>query len=117
MDLSITVIFNFTIFKFTEPFNLHWLDVRENYFKAYREHLSDFFRSLLGYIFEYDEIRPCSIYKEPYYDEHQTHHIDKEAWKYLFFSTEDYHKVRRKLQGFNRSLSAVSKFSFNLNNL
>ena len=95
---------------FTEPANLHWLDVKESYFSSYRNHLEDVFRAPGGRIVQYEEMKPEHLYKKPYYRELDREYIDEEARKFLFSSNEDLKSVKRSLQGLKRTMVQVSFF-------
>ena len=92
----------------SEPANLHWFDVKENYFNEYRDNMDGFFKAPGGKIKKYDEMKRKNIYKLPYYRESNHSYIDEEARKFLFSSNEDFANCKKICQKLKRSMIQVS---------
>ena len=88
------------------------MDVKESYFNSYRAHMPGLFKAPGGRMIEYEEMKPRNLYKKPYYREADREYIDKESWKFLFRSNEDYRHVKCRLQELKRSLVQVSSLYF-----
>ena len=71
-----------------------------------------FFKAEGGAICEYDEIRPRSLYRKPFYREDQKDIVDIEARKFLFYNNQDWASVKCTMQGLKRSPVQVSSISF-----
>ena len=84
--------------------------MRESYFNAYRSKLEGFFKGRDGTITAYEENRPDSVYREPFYSEDQCDKITEQAHRFFFTSNNDLKKVRGILQQFNRRLEPVRIF-------
>lgn len=70
--------------------------------------MDGFFKAEGGTICEYDEMKPRSLYRSPFYKENEKDLVDVEARRYLFWSNDDYKNVKRILQGLQRTLVPVS---------
>ena len=70
------------------------------------------FKAEGGEICEYDEIRPRSLYRKPFYREDQKYLVDVEARKFLFYDNQDWASVKRTMQGWKRTPVQVSSISF-----
>ena len=56
--------------------------------------MDGFFKAENGEICEYDEIRPRSLYRKPFYREDQKDLVDMEARKFLFYDNQDWASVK-----------------------
>ena len=90
------------IYIITEPPNMHWFDVRDEYFNAYR--------APGGRMFKYKETKSRSLYKKPYYTEDDRQYMDEELQKFMFKTNDDMRHCKRILQGMKCSLVQVSVF-------
>ena len=72
--------------------------------------MDGFFKAENGEICEYDEIRPRSLYRKPFYREDQKDLMDMEARKFLFYDNQDWASVKHTMQGLKRS-PVSSKFN------
>ena len=91
----------------TELHKIHFFDVCENYFNAYLDRMDDFFKGKDKTISTFEESRPESVYKEPYYTEEQNKLISEQARRAFLHSNNDLAKVRKILQTFKRRIQAV----------
>ena len=109
MFWSINIFYTYSLFFYvTEPANLYFQDVREDYFDGFHEHLHPFYKAKDGAILDYDECTPEVLYKEPLYSATQQRRIAPEAQKLLMYSNRDYEKVKAKIQKLNRVQIPVS---------
>ena len=92
---------------------MHWFDVTEEYFNAYRDNMDPFFKSPDGTIFTYDEVRPTCVYKTPYYTDEDTRKVGPDARKFLMASNKDYEVVKKQVQSLKRTLTTVSFIPLN----
>ena len=97
---------------FTEPANLHFLDVSEEYFNEYRKYIGGFYKAPDGHIVNHKEVRKSAQYQKPYYDTNSKEIITDEARKFLFKKTEDWQSCKSILQKMKRSLVQVSYFIY-----
>ena len=67
-----------------------------------------FFKAPEGRMVQYEEMKPCNLYKQPYYRECNREYVDEEARKFMFRSNDDLRHCKRILQGLKRSLVQVS---------
>ena len=74
--------------------------------------MDGFFKAENGEICEYDEIRPRSLYRKPFYREDQKDLVDMEARKFLFYDNQDWASVKHTMQGLKRSPVQVSSINF-----
>ena len=89
---------------------MHWFDVRDEYFDAYRANMEGFFKAPGGRMFKYKETKSRSLYKKPYYTDDDRQYVDEESRKFMFKTNDDMRHCKRILQGMNRSLVQVSVF-------
>ena len=82
---------------------MHWFDVKESYFNAYREQMDPFYKDPNGLILDYDEVEQCRIlYKEPYYLEEIRDLIEPEGHKYFIATPDDWSCIKRQLRSLKR---------------
>ena len=93
---------------FTEPANLHFLDVSEEYFDEYRKYIGGFYKAPDGHIVDHKEVRKTGQYQKPFYESDSKEFITDEARKFLFKKTEDWQSCKSVLQKMKRSLVQVS---------
>ena len=91
---------------------MHWFDVKDVYFDAYRTHLKGFFKAPGGRIFKYKETKTRKLYKKPYYSAEDKNYVDEESRKFLFKTNDDMRHCKKILQGMSRSLVQVSVISY-----
>ena len=69
--------------------------------------MDDFFKGRDKTISTYEESRPESVYKEPYYTEEQNELISEQARRAFLHCNNDLAKVRKLLQPFRRRIQPV----------
>ena len=69
--------------------------------------MDPFFKSPSGRICNYAEMKPRADYSEPFYTREDEKKVDAEPRKFLFASNEDFRKMRRELQAYERVLEQV----------
>ena len=92
---------------------MHWFDMKDVYFDAYRIHLKGFFKVLGGRMFKYKETKTRKLYEKPYYSAEDKDYVE-ESRKFLFKTNDDMRHCKKILQGMSRSLvqeSVISYFS------
>ena len=82
---------------------MHWFDVKDVYFDAYRAHLKGFFKVPGGQMFKY---------RETYYSAEDKDYMDEESRKFLFKTNDDMRHCKKILQGMSCSLVQVSVISY-----
>ena len=91
---------------------MHWFDVKDVYFDAYRAHLKGFFKVLGGRMFKYKEMKTRKLYEKPYYSAEDKDYMDEEPRKFLFKTNDDMRHCKKILQGMSHSLVQVSLISY-----
>ena len=91
---------------------MHWFDVRDNYFDAYRDNMEGFFKAPGGKIFKHRETRARKGYQQPYYSADDKKYVDEESRKFMFRSDDDKRHCKRIVQGLSHSLVQVSLLFF-----
>ena len=91
---------------------MHWFDMKDVYFDAYRAHLKGFFKAPGGQIFKYKETKTRKLYEKPYYSAEDKNYVDEESWKFLFKTNDDMRHCKKILQGMSHSLVQVSVISY-----
>ena len=91
---------------------MHWFDVKDIYFDAYRENLKGFFKVPGGRIFKYKETKTRKLYEKLYYSAEDKNYVDEESRKFLFKTNDDMRHCKRILQGMSLSLVQVSVISY-----
>ena len=91
---------------------MHWFDVKDVYFDAYRVHLKGFFKVLGGRMFKYKETKTRKLYEKPYYSAEDKDYVDEESRKFLFKTNDDMRHCKKILQGMSHSLVQVSVISY-----
>ena len=89
---------------------MHWFDVKDVYFDAYRAHLKGFFKVPGGRIFKYKETKTRKLYEKPYYSAEDKNYIDEESRKFLFKTNDDMRHCKEGIV--SRSLVQVSVISY-----
>ena len=92
----------------TVPPNMHWFDVTEEYFNAYRQHMDPVFKAADGCIAVYEEMKVDTIYHKPIYTLEHRDRVSVEARNFVMRSNKDLGKVKTQLQAYGRSLLQVS---------
>ena len=91
---------------------MHWFDMKDVYFDAYRAHLKGFFKAPGGQMFKYREMKTRKLYEKPYYSAEDKDYVDEESRKFLFRTNDDMRHCKKILQGMSRSLVQVSVISY-----
>ena len=91
---------------------MHWFDVKDVYFDAYRANLKGFFKAPGGRMFKYKETKTRKLYEKLYYSAEDKNYVDEESRKFLFKTNDDMRHCKKILQGMSRSLVQVSVISY-----
>lgn len=97
----------FTFF-ITEGHTLHFLDVRETYFDAYRAVMNPFFKDPNGLICDYKVMKKKAVYKQPFYSEGDKNKVSDEGRKLLLRTNADLSDIRRLLKSYHRTAVQVN---------
>ena len=93
---------------FPENPYVYFYDVKKEYFKGWRVNLHPIYKAPDGKILKYNQCKPDSLYSKPMYTARQKKAISYDAQRYLMYSTEDFNKCVRTLQGMKRKPAVVS---------
>ena len=91
---------------------MHWFNMEDVYFDAYRAHLKGFFKVPGGRILKYKETKTRKLYEKPCYSAEDKNYVDEESRKFLFKTNDDMRHCKKILQGMSRSLVQVSVISY-----
>ena len=99
---------------FSEPQNIHFLDVKETYFNGYRSALDSFYKNSdpERRIYDYKKIRIRGVYRPPYYTDADIPKVNQVSRKFFFATNAHYNSCNNKLAKLNRTMTTVGSLLF-----